>query len=100
MPAVVGSMIVVGALTSCALLVHNVTEANKNIYCPKDEDTIDHSTVTRWFKTFLSGFKNLGHLARSGGPKSIDSEVVLKAIKANSTSSIRRVSGELAYSPV
>ena len=42
-------------------------EATKNIHCAKGEDTVDHSTVTRWTKT-------------------VDSEVVLQAIETNSES--------------
>ena len=76
---------VVGALTYCALLhsvfdlkateinmqpsliwelmlykfklSHNTAEATKNICYAKDEGTVDHSTVTKWFKKFYSGCK-------------------------------------------
>ena len=27
-------------------------EATKNICCAKGEDTVDHNTVTKWFKKF------------------------------------------------
>ena len=33
-------------------LGHNVTEETKNICCVKGVSTIDHSTVSRWFKKF------------------------------------------------
>ena len=38
---------------------YSVVEATKNICCMKDEDTVDHSTVIRWFKKFHSGCENL-----------------------------------------
>ena len=78
--AMVGSIVVVGMLTHCTLflsicdlketqmnmqhsliwelrlyefkLSHNVTEAVENICCAKDEDAVDVSVVTRWFKKF------------------------------------------------
>ena len=39
-------------------LGHNAMKAAKNI-CAKDEGAVDHSTVTRWFKKFCLGCKNL-----------------------------------------
>ena len=78
----VGCIILVGALTLCALLHselnlkaawvkvqlelllyefelgHNATKATKNICCAKDHAFV-HSTETRWFKKFHSGSKNL-----------------------------------------
>ena len=84
-PAVVGSIVVVGVLTSGALLQskcdmkaiqmnvqcslirevklyrcklgHNTAKAIKDICCTKVERTVDHSTVTRLFKKFCSGYK-------------------------------------------
>ena len=53
-------------------------------------------TVTRWFKKFCWGCKNLNSQVRSGKPKTIDSEVVLQAIEANPMSSSWRVSGEFS----
>ena len=43
-------------------LGRNAMETTKNIWCAKDEGTVDHSTVTRWFKKFHSGCKNLNNL--------------------------------------
>ena len=85
-PTVVGSIVVVGVLTHCALLhsmcdlkftqmnmqhsliwelmlykyklSHNTMEATKNICCAKGEEVVDHSTVTRWWNKFCSGCKN------------------------------------------
>ena len=39
-------------------LGHNATEATRNICCGKSEGTMDHSTVTKWFKKFYPGCKN------------------------------------------
>ena len=55
-------------------------EATKNVCCIKGESAVDHNKVTRWFKKFCSGFKNLNNQAT-------DSEVMLQAIKANLMSS-------------
>ena len=73
----------------------NATEANKNICCTKGENLLDHSTLTRGFKTFPSGCMSLNDNSRSGKPKTVDSEVMLRDIEANLASSIRRVSGNL-----
>ena len=54
-------------------LPHNGMEATKNIRCVK----VDHSTVTRWFKKFHSGRKNLSDQTRSGRPKIMNSEAML-----------------------
>ena len=69
----------------------------KNICCAKSEGTVDHSTVTRWFKINCSGC-NFGNLSRSGKSKNVDSEVMLQAIEVNLVSSPWRVSGELSMS--
>ena len=58
--------------------------ANKNIGCMKGEGTIDYSTITRWFKKFCLGCKNLNNQPRSGRPKTVDAEAVPEAIKGNS----------------
>ena len=117
----VGSIVVVGVLTCCALLnsvcnlkgaqiniqcnliqelmlykfklVHNATEATKNICCAKGKGAVDHSSVTRGFKKFRLGCKNLDDQARLDRPKA-----VLQAIEANLVSSTWRVSGELDIS--
>ena len=43
----------------------------------KAKDIVDHSTVTRCLKIFHSGCKNLDNQAKSGGPKTEDSKVML-----------------------
>ena len=121
LPAVVGSIIVNGALTRCALLHpkcdlkdtqmnvksrviqelllymfqlgHNAAEATKTFSYAK-EGTVDHSIVTRWFKKFRLGRKNLDNQTRPGRPKTVDSKTVLKVKEANPASGDRRVSGE------
>ena len=50
-------------------LGHNTMKATKNISCAKSEGTIDNNTVTRWFKKFCSGYKNLDDQAWSDRPK-------------------------------
>ena len=52
-------------------------EAIKNICCVKGKVAVDHSSVTRWFKKFCSGCKNLNEQARSSRLKTRDSEDVL-----------------------
>ena len=47
---------------------HNAMEATKNICCTKSEGAVNHSTVSRWFKKFCKGCKNLDDKARSGRP--------------------------------
>ena len=54
--------------------------------------------IRRWLKKFCSRCKNLNDQARSGKPKTVNSETALQAIEANRVSSIWRVSGELAIS--
>ena len=55
-------------------------------------------TVTRWFKKFHSGCKNLNNQAKLGQFKSMDSDTMLQAIKANPASSTRRITGKLCIS--
>ena len=38
-------------------LDHNAAEATKNIRCAKREGTVDHITITRWFKKFYLSCK-------------------------------------------
>ena len=66
---------------------HNSVEATKTICCVKGEDTVDPSSVTRWFKIFHSGCKKFDDQARSGSPKTRDSKAVLQPIKVNLVSS-------------
>ena len=89
-PAVVGSIVVVSALTRCALLLencglirkfilykfelgHNVADATKNICSEKGKGTVDCSTMSRWLKKFLLGCKNA-----LGRPKTVDSKIVFQ----------------------
>ena len=92
-PTLVGSIMIVAALTHCELLhsvcdlkttqmnmqhnliwelmlyklklVHNVMEAAKNICCARCSF---HSTVTRWFKKFYSSWKIFNDQAKSCWP--------------------------------
>ena len=73
-------------------------EATKNICSMKREGAVDYSIVTRWFKKFCTGGKNLDDQAKSDRPKIVDSEAILQTIEANPVSSTRRVSGELSLS--
>ena len=76
----------------------NAEEATKNICCAKVENTVDYSTVTKWFKKFCLGCKNLDNQARSGRPKNINSKVMLQAIKVNKVNNTQRVSGRPSIS--
>ena len=76
-----------------------VSKQTKNICWAESEDAVNHSTVTRWFKIFCSACKNLNDQVRASRPKTVDSEAVLRAMEANSVSSIQRVLGELDISP-
>ena len=100
-PVVVGNIVIVGVLTCCALVhsviwdlkaiqinmqhglirelmlhkfeqSHNTAEATENIYCAKGQGAVDHTTVTRWFKKFHLGCKNLNN--QSDKPKAVDYE--------------------------
>ena len=53
---------------------HNAMEATKNICWVKVEGENDHNTVTRWFKKFCLGCKNLNDQARSDRPKTVNSK--------------------------
>ena len=74
-------------------LGYNIMVAIKNICCVKGEVAVDHSTVTRWFKRFFSGCKNLDNQAKSGRPRTI-----LQGIETNSVSHTQRVSSKLGIS--
>ena len=69
--------------------------SNQNICCAKDEDTVNHHALTRWFKKFFSGCKNLYNQASASRSKGEDSEVVLQDMETNLASSTQRVSGEI-----
>ena len=63
--------------------IRAIMEVTKNNYSVNGEGAIDHDTVTRVFKKFYSGCKDLDDQAKSGMPNSVASEVMLKAIEAN-----------------
>ena len=63
----------------------NTAEATKNICCAKCDGTVDHNTVTKWFKKFCSDFKNLDDQTRSGRCQNKNSKAVLQAIEENLT---------------
>ena len=44
----------------------NITDTIKNICCAKVKGTVDHISVSRSFKKFCSGYKNLNDQAMSG----------------------------------
>ena len=77
---------------------YNTTEATKNICYAKGESSVDYSAVSRWLKKFHLGCKNLDEQAKSGRPKTVDSEALLQVIEANPASYTQRVSGELSIS--
>ena len=70
----------------------------QNIRCPKDEVSIEHSTVKRWFKKFCLGYKNLTDWERFGRPKTMNFVAISQAIKTNPSSSTRRIFGKLSIS--
>ena len=61
-------------------------------------NAVDHSTVTRGFKKFHLGYKNLDDQEMSSKSTNIDPKAIFQAIKANQTRSTQRVSGELNIS--
>ena len=77
---------------------NNTVKATKSICCVKIEGGVDGSTVTKWFKKFCLGYKNLIDHARSYSPKTMDSEVMLRARKANLESSTQKISGRVTIS--
>ena len=79
-------------------LSYDTVEATKNVCYAKDEGTVDPSTMTRWFKIFQLGCKNLNNQARWSRSKTMDSEAVPQAIEVNLASSTQRVSGKLIIS--
>ena len=78
-------------------LGYNVTKAAK-ITCMKEEGAVDLGTVSRCFKKFRSGCKNLDDQVKSRRPKNVYSKTVLQAVATNPVSSTQRVSGELSIS--
>ena len=58
-------------------LRNKIIKISKKICFVKGEGTVDHSTVSRWFKKFCSACKTLDNQAKSDEPKSMDSEANL-----------------------
>ena len=79
-------------------LVYNAAEVAKNICCVKSRAEIDQRWVTKWFKKFHSCCKNRNDQAMLGWFKIMNSEVLLKAIVANPSTSTHRVSNKLSFS--
>ena len=77
-------------------LGHNAGETTKNV---KAEDTVDHSMVTRWFKKFHSGCKNLDNQTSSDRPKIVVFVAVLQIINANPAKSRKYQASSASYSP-
>ena len=100
-PAVVGSIVVDGALTRCTFLYcvcrlktaqmkdlccliqelvfeldHNTAEAIRNICYTKEKDA-----VKQWLEKFRLGYQELNGQTWSGTPKTGDSETLLQAIE-------------------
>ena len=73
-------------------LGHNTIEVTKKIYCVKGESTLYHNTVTRSFKKFQSGCKNLDNQARPDRPKTLVSKAVLQTIETKQVSNTWSVS--------
>ena len=67
----------------------------KNLCCVKGEGAVNHNTVTGWLKKFCSGYKNLNDQARSGRPKTVDSETTLRG---KSSKKDAKVSGKFGTS--
>ena len=119
LPTVVGSIMLVGVLTCCALLHlmcdlkptkmnvqcsliqelmlhefkldHKAVKTTKNIFNMKGEGSVDHhNTVIK----FCSACKNLIDQAKSSRAKIMDSEAMLQAIEVNPVNCTQRVSSK------
>ena len=66
-------------------MLYNTTETTKNICCVKGEGAVDHSTVSKRFKKFHLGCKNLNNQARLGRAKTIDSKCILQSYWSKSS---------------
>ena len=55
----------------CILIWEVMLYKFENICCVKGEGAVYHSIVTKWFKIFHSGGKNLSNQARLGQPKTV-----------------------------
>ena len=79
-------------------LGYNIAKAIKNICCRKSEGAVVHTIVTRLFKKFCSGCKNLDNQESSGRPENMDSETMLQVIVTNPLSSTWRISDKISIS--
>ena len=72
----------------------------KTFCCTKGESAADHNKITRPFKRFHLGRKNLANQARSGRTKTVDSKTVFQAkLRYYPSESItQRESGKLSIS--
>ena len=122
----VSSIMVVDALTYCALLhlicnlkavqmnmqhslitelmlygveqSYNTAEVAKNSCCVKSEGAVDHSIEIKWLKKFRLGCKKFDKQMKLGRPITEDSMTSLEAIETNLASSTLRVSGKFDLS--
>ena len=81
-------------------LGHDTVETIKNICCKKNEGAVNHRKLTRWFKKFCSGCKNLNKQARSNRPKTMDSEDVFQAVETNLVTLGEYQVSSVSHSPV
>ena len=75
-------------------LGQNTTEATKSICCEQDEGAVDHSN--QMVQEILLVLQRSNNQAKSGRPKTMNSEDILQAIEANPASSTP--SGKLGIS--
>ena len=81
-------------------LGHNDMEATKNIHCAKGDGRVYQITVTRCYKKFTSGRKNIDEHERSVWPKRVDYEDILQAIEGYPAIIPPSVSGKRTISHV
>ena len=79
-------------------LGQNAVIETRKIGWVKAKETVDHSSITRWFMIFRSGYKNLDNQTMSGRPERVNSEAVFQAIETNPVSNTVRVSDEVGIS--
>ena len=59
-------------------LGYNTVEVIKKICCSKSKGSVDHSSVTRWFKKFCNECKNIDNQAKSDIPKIVHSKAMFQ----------------------
>jgi len=57
----------------------------------EEEDIVSICTAQKWFKEFYEGYIDLRDEPRSGRPITVNIETIRDAIKANSSTSTRRL---------